>query len=275
MEEKRRRLRELLNEYAKEDVCLAFSGGIDSSLLLYLCQEAAVRNKRKLYAVTFDTVLHPPCDKETAERVAREAGAIHKIIVVDELKQQEIRHNPKNRCYLCKKALYEQMLSYGEKKGIHTLIEGSNEDDLHVYRPGLTAVKELGVKSPLAYLHITKEEVRSLAREYGIPVADRPSSPCLATRLPYGTEIDLELLNRIDQGEEYLRGLGFYNVRMRVHGDIVRLEVDEKDFSALLGHRREIVQKLKELGFPYITLDLEGFRSGSMDQIQTRDNSEI
>ncbi len=275
LEEKKERLLTLLKEYLKEDVCVAFSGGVDSSLLLVMASRAARERGRKVYAITMDTVLHPSGELGAARKVLEGTGAEHVILKLNELAVPEMKNNPVNRCYLCKKALYEQMLSYGEKKGIHTLIEGSNEDDLHVYRPGLTAVKELGVKSPLAYLHITKEEVRSLAREYGIPVADRPSSPCLATRLPYGTEIDLELLNRIDQGEEYLRGLGFYNVRMRVHGDIVRLEVDEKDFSALLGHRREIVQKLKELGFPYITLDLEGFRSGSMDQIQTRDNSEI
>ena len=267
MEEKRRRLRELLNEYAKEDVCLAFSGGIDSSLLLYLCQEAAVRNKRKLYAVTFDTVLHPPCDKETAERVAREAGAIHKIIVVDELKQQEIRHNPKNRCYLCKRTLFGELKKMADEWKVGYILEGTNHDDLKEYRPGIQAVKELGILSPLAEAGMSKEEVRAYARELGITVADRPSTPCLATRLPYGDEIDVGLLERIGKAEEGLRALGFLNVRVRVHKTLLRLEVDCRDFKMLLDRKEEALPILKEVGVPYLTLDLEGFRSGSIDLV--------
>ena len=259
LEEKKEQLLTLLKEYLKEDVCVAFSGGVDSSLLLVMASRAARERGRKVYAITMDTVLHPSGDLGAARKVLEGTGAEHVILKLNELAVPEMKNNPVNRCYLCKKALYEQMLSFGEKKGIHTLIEGSNEDDLHVYRPGLTAVKELGVKSPLAYLHITKEEVRSLAREYGIPVADRPSSPCLATRLPYGTEIDLELLNRT----------------AFVAGRSARLKDDGIHVSITQKFRDEYKVNLKELVFPYITLDLEGFRSGSMDQIQTRDNSEI
>ena len=230
MEEKKERLKALLDEYTKGNACLAFSGGIDSSLILKLAQEAADRNGTKLYAVTFDTVLHPKADREIASRVARENHSIHEIISVDELKQEEIRFNPKNRCYLC-----------------------------------IQAVKEMGVKSPLMEAGFTKAEIRAYAKELGISVAERPSSPCLATRLPYGTEIDMALLKRIGEGEEALRNLGLKNVRIRVHGEIARLEVDSASFPAILEQREEVLSILKKVGVPYLTLDLEGFRSGSMD----------
>lgn len=262
---KRKQLEALLQNLTREDVCVAFSGGVDSSLLLVMTWEAAQKNNTRVYALTMDTVLHPKADLEIARTVLARTGAMHKILTLNELAVPEIRNNPADRCYRCKKELYRRMLQFAEEKGISRLLEGSNEDDLHVYRPGLRAIGELGVRSPLAEMGLTKEEVRFLARDYGIPVADRPSSPCLATRLPYGTEIDLELLRRIDEAEEFLRKLSFYNVRVRVHRDIARLEIDSEEFPQLLKERERIIRKLKELGFPYVTLDLEGFRSGSMD----------
>lgn len=262
---KRKQLEALLQNLTREDVCVAFSGGVDSSLLLVMTWEAAQKNNTRVYALTMDTVLHPKADLEIARTVLARTGAMHKILTLNELAVPEIKNNPADRCYRCKKELYRRMLQFAEEKGISRLLEGSNEDDLHVYRPGLRAIGELGVRSPLAEMGLTKEEVRFLARDYGIPVADRPSSPCLATRLPYGTEIDLELLRRIDEAEEFLRKLSFYNVRVRVHRDIARLEIDSEEFPQLLKERERIIRKLKELGFPYVTLDLEGFRSGSMD----------
>ena len=265
MEEKRRVLKEILSEYATKDVCLAFSGGIDSSLLLKLCQEAANKQGTKVYAVTFDTVLHPSVDRETASRVAKETGAIHEILRIDELANAEIHNNPKNRCYLCKKALFTKLMEFAREKGVSCIIEGTNYDDLSQYRPGLQAVRELGIKSPLMEAGFTKAEVRAFARELGISVAERPSTPCLATRLPYGAEIDLDLLKRIGEGEAALRELGFWNIRIRVHGDILRLELDKKAFSDFLEKQEEIAEILKKVGTRYITLDIEGFRSGSMD----------
>ena len=265
MEEKKERLKALLDEYTKGNACLAFSGGIDSSLILKLAQEAADRNGTKLYAVTFDTVLHPKADREIASRVARENHSIHEIISVDELKQEEIRFNPKNRCYLCKKSLFSGLLDFARAHDAAVVMEGTNQDDLKQYRPGIQAVKELGVKSPLMEAGFTKAEIRAYAKELGISVAERPSSPCLATRLPYGTEIDMALLKRIGEGEEALRNLGLKNVRIRVHGEIARLEVDSASFPAILEQREEVLSILKKVGVPYLTLDLEGFRSGSMD----------
>ena len=144
----------------------------------------------------------------------------------------------------------------------------TNEDDLHVYRPGLRALAEFGVESPLARCGVTKEEVRALAAEYGISAAGRPSTPCMATRLPYGSLLSYELLDRIAAGEEWMRGLlgERTNIRLRVHGEIARIETDESGMELLLRERKNVVRKLQELGFPYITLDLEGFRSGSMDR---------
>ena len=246
-------------------MCLAFSGGIDSSLLLKLCQDAATEHGTKLYAVTFDTVLHPKADRETACRVARETGAIHQVLTIDELSQKEIRFNPKDRCYLCKKELFSALLTFARENGASVVLEGTNKDDEKQYRPGIRAVQELGVKSPLREAGFTKEEVRSFARDLGISVAERPSTPCLATRLPYGASIDLNLLSRIGEGEAALRSLGLRNVRIRVHGDILRLELDGEAFPYVLEHREQILTILKKIGVPYLTLDLEGFRSGSMD----------
>lgn len=263
--EKKELLKKKFEKYAKQDVCIAFSGGVDSSLILIMACEAAAKTGKKVYAVTMDTVLHPKADVETAKKVLAKTNAIHEILTMNELAVPEMHNNPRKRCYFCKKALYTRMLNFAREKGVEILLEGSNEDDLHVYRPGLQAVKELGVFSPMADCGVTKAEVRELAAEYGIPTANRPSTPCLATRLPYGAELDLALLKRIDEAENYLKSFGWRNVRLRVHDKIARLEIDIKTFPEVFAHREEIIKKLKELGFLYITLDLEGFRSGSMD----------
>ena len=265
MEEKRRILKEMLWEYARQDVCLAFSGGIDSSLLLRLCRDAAAEQGTRLYAVTFDTVLHPPVDRETAQRVATENNVIHEILEINELEQDEIRYNPTNRCYLCKRTLFSKLLVFAREKGIAHVLEGTNHDDLSQYRPGLQAVRELGIKSPLLEAGLTKSEIRSWAKELGISVAERPSTPCLATRLPYGAQIDIELLKLIGEAEAALRALGFWNVRVRVHGDILRLELDKEAFAKALACQTELETILRPVGPRYLTLDLEGFRSGSMD----------
>lgn len=260
-----RRLEDCMTRYAGEDVCLAFSGGVDSSLLLKAAVTAASATGKRVFAVTFDSRLHPSCDLEIAGRVAAELGGIHHVISVNELEQEAIRDNPVNRCYLCKKHLFETLRAFAEARGIRYILDGTNEDDMHVYRPGIRALKELGIISPLADLHITKAQVKALAASYGISVASRPSTPCMATRIPYNTRIDYDSLERIGRGEAYLRSVVSGNVRLRLHGAIARIEVDSVSMGAILERRLEIVARLKELGFAYITLDLEGFRSGSMD----------
>lgn len=265
MENKRQKLKNHLHQLTREDTCIAFSGGVDSSLLLYLLSETAREHNTSVYAVTFDTVLHPRNDAAVSERVAKEMGAIHQVIPVNELQEPEIRSNGRERCYYCKKALFEHLCSFAKQKGIGYIVEGTNHEDLSQYRPGIRAIRELGIISPLAEAGLTKEEIRDWAKELGISVAERPSTPCLATRLPYGTQIDLELFRRIEAGEDFLRKLGFRNVRLRIHDEVVRVELDQVDFQKVIMNQKEITDKLKELGFRYITLDLEGFRSGSMD----------
>ncbi|WP_349947186.1 ATP-dependent sacrificial sulfur transferase LarE [Lacrimispora sp. BS-2] len=259
------RLEQMMADYAKEDICLAFSGGVDSSLLLKAAADAAGKTGKNVYAVTFDSRLHPSCDLEIAARVAKELGGVHKVVSVNELEQEEIRYNPVNRCYLCKKKLFQSLKDFAQEMNIPYIMDGTNEDDLHVYRPGIKALRELGIISPLAELHITKSQVKELASWYGISVASRPSAPCMATRLPYNTEIDYDILNRIGKGEEFVSSLVKGNVRLRFHNDIVRIEVDRDAMGEVMEKSKEIIFYLKELGFTYITMDLEGFRSGSMD----------
>lgn len=265
-EEKCRLLHKLMEEYTRQNVAVAFSGGADSSLLLKL---AVIHSKDKgtqVIAVTASTELHPIKDESVARQVARETGADHRVLRLWELESAGIKKNPTDRCYRCKKYLFGEIKKEAENAGVQTILEGTNADDLLQYRPGLRAVEELGVKSPLKEAGLTKKEVRRLSKEYGISVADRPSAPCLATRFPYGNDLTVEKLQQADQGEMYLKSLGLYNVRLRVHGNIVRIETDMDDMKKLLDHRESVIRRLKELGYGYITLDLEGFRSGSMDE---------
>lgn len=264
-EEKKARLLALMEEYGRQDVCLAFSGGVDSSLLLKLAADSAAAHGTTVYAVTFDSRLHPACDLENAKKVAAELGGVHVVVTVDELEMEEIRSNPPDRCYLCKKQLFGKLLEFAAEKQISLTMEGTNEDDLHVYRPGIRAVRELGVKSPLAEAGLTKAEVKALAAEYGISAASRPSTPCMATRLPYGAELSYEVLKQIEEGEAVLRELIGGNVRLRLHGDVARIETDGENLEKAVALRSQLISRLKTLGFVYITLDLEGFRSGSMD----------
>lgn len=256
---------DLFTEHSQEGIAVAFSGGVDSSLLLKVACVVGLVTNRAVLAVTFETKLHPHGDLEEAHKIAHSLGAVHKTIVVDEFADPEIMDNPIDRCYRCKKLLFASFIEYAHKEGYSYLVDGTNYDDRNAYRPGMKALSELGIHSPLLQLQITKEQIRSLAAELLIASSNKPSAPCLATRLPYGTHFDYELLHRIDQGEQFLKSLGFYNVRLRLHQDILRIEVDKKDFSEFIEHSDMIINKLKELGFLYITLDMEGFRSGSMD----------
>lgn len=274
-EEKKKRLKEQVQIYAKEKCMVAFSGGVDSSLLLKLVCEANARRAedkgneapfhKEVFAVTMQTQLHPACEMEHAAKTAEEIGAVHLVIPADELTEAGIGHNPPDRCYRCKKYLFSKMKEKAVALGVRTVLEGTNEDDLHVYRPGLKAIRELGIISPLADAGFTKAEVRALAAEYGMSVSSRPAVPCLATRFPYGAELSYEALRKVEQGEEFLKSLGLYNVRLRIHQETARIEIDPEEFPVLLKNREQVVSCIRNLGYQYVTMDLEGFRSGSMD----------
>lgn len=263
--DKKERLEELLQDAVKKGVCIAFSGGADSSLLLAAACEEQRRSGGTVFGVMFDTFLHTKGDEEAARRVSAECGADFAVLPVNELDNPVILNNPKDRCYQCKKYLFARLKEFAEKHQCSVIMDGTNADDLKAYRPGLKALSELGVVSPLKEAGFTKADVRRMAEEYGISAADKPSDSCLATRLPYGEKLERETLARIAEGEAYLHGLGFTAVRLRLHGPVARIELSPEQFSLFLNLREDIAARLKELGFVYITLDVEGFRSGSMD----------
>ena len=264
-EEKKQKLQKQMLVYAQGDMLVAFSGGVDSSLILKLAVQAAAKTGHKVYGIMVHTMLHPMGEVEDARVTAEQIGAEFRVLEIDELKGADILDNPVDRCYRCKKYLFHNLIEEGKKLGVSAMMEGTNEDDLHVYRPGLRAIRELGIHSPLAEAGMTKAEVRKLAGELDVSVSNKPSMPCLATRFPYGTRISYEAMQKVDEGEAFVRSLGFYNVRLRIHNDVARIEVDANEMPRLLEYREQIVAKLKNLGYDYITVDLEGFRSGSMD----------
>lgn len=264
-EEKYQKLQEIIEEDTKNDIVIAFSGGVDSSVLLKTAVAHAKKHGTKVYAITANTELHPMNDLAVAKKVAKEMGADHKVLQINELADADITENPVDRCYRCKKFLFTWIQNMAKGLGAAIIYDGTNTDDLKVYRPGLKALEELGVKSPLRLAEFSKEDVRKLAAKEQISVASRPSAPCLATRFPYGTTLTIEDMERVDKGENFLKKYDLYNVRIRVQGDTARIEVDTKYFDKIMENREEIVDYLKGLGYSYIALDLEGFRSGSMD----------
>ncbi len=244
---------------------VAFSGGVDSTLLLALARRAL---GARVAAVTVRTVFHDRSEADDARQRAAAIGVPHETLGLDLAAHPQLLANPPDRCYHCKRLIFTELRRRAEQLGLPAVVDATQADDLRERRPGLRALRELGVVSPLADAGLRKREVRALSAALGLPGAERPSSPCLATRIPYGTPITAERLRRVAGAEYILRALGFADARVRDYGDLARIELQRADLerAAGLAARRGIVEPLRDLGYRYVTLDLEGYRCGSMDE---------
>ncbi len=259
------KMRSIENAIAKRaNVLIAFSGGVDSSVLAALAHRAL---GDKAIAVTADSQTLSPGELEGAIAVAKEIGIAHKIISYDELDEPGFANNPLDRCYYCKKGLIRELKKFASEHDVKSIIEGTNISDLDGHRPGHRAVIEEEVYNPYVEFKVTKEEIREMARKLGLSVADKPSMACLSSRFPYGQTITVDALMRVGEAENYLRVHGFRVVRVRDHAGIARIEIMPVEMRRFMEMREDVLAKFKELGFSYITLDLMGFRSGSMDEV--------
>ncbi len=245
-------------------VIVAFSGGVDSGLLAAAAYEAL---GEKMLAVTIHSPVDPMGEQDAAAALAQQVGFAHKIVEMNDLENPAFAANPPDRCYHCKLERLASLQKMGIEMGFAVAVEGSNLDDDKDYRPGKRAVQELAVRSPLADAGFTKANIREMAKEKGLVVWDRPSAPCLATRFPYGTTITPAGVEQVGMAEQYLNGLGYQPVRVRFGGAQVRIEVSPDEIGRLVSQRSLILIKMKELGFKYVALDLEGYRSGSMNEV--------
>lgn len=245
-------------------VLVAYSGGVDSTLLLKVARDTL---GEKALAVTVKGEVHPQWEMEEALQVARDMGVELLVVELPVLDHPAFAANPPDRCYHCKRLIFTRLVEIARERGLAWVVEGSNRDDLGDYRPGRRALEELGVRSPLLEAGLTKAEIRSLSRHLGLPTWDRPSRACLASRFPYGTALTTAALRQVDQAEAFLGELGFGQRRVRHHGDMARLEIEAEDWPILLENRQPIVARLRELGYTYVTVDLAGYRTGSMNEV--------
>lgn len=246
-----------------DSVLVAYSGGVDSTLLLKVAKKVL---QDKALAVIAVSPTYPKQEIEAAKRQAQKLKVKYLIIRTREFDNPHFLKNPVNRCYFCKKELFSELRNIAKKRQLRYICDGSNFDDLKDFRPGAIAKKQLKIRSPLQEAKLTKADIRSISKELKLATWDKPSLACLASRIPYKTRISLSLLKRVDTAEEFLRGLGLKQIRVRHHGDSARIEAGEANFNLLLKFNEIIIKKLKDLGYTYITLDLQGYRTGSMNE---------
>ena len=246
-------------------VAVAFSGGVDSTFLLYAAWEAL---KDEVIAVTAASCSFPERERKEAEEYCEKLGVRHFVVRSEELQIEGFAKNPVNRCYLCKHELFGKIRDLAAKQGVKEIAEGSNLDDNGDYRPGLKAVEELGVKSPLRHIGFSKREIRELSKELKLPTWDKQSFACLASRFPYGETINEEKLQMVDRAEQLLLDMGFTQLRVRIHGDMARIELMPEEFGRFMEEstRRTVYESFREYGFTYTALDIVGYRTGSMNE---------
>jgi uncharacterized protein len=259
---KLKKLKEII--WSLNRVVVAFSGGVDSTFLLKVCLD--VLGRENVLACIGTSPIHPGRETQEAVNMARQLGADYVAISTAEMNNTHFTSNPRERCYHCKAGLLDQVWEIAAARSFRYLAEGSNVDDEGDFRPGSRAVAEKGVLSPLRAAGLTKQEIRELSHMLSLPTHSKPSFACLASRIPYGITITSDILKQIELSEEFLNTLGIKQVRVRYHGAVARIEVEDKDVSTVLGRRTDIYGRLNDLGFTYVTLDLKGYRTGSLNE---------
>lgn len=259
---KLQRLRGLLA--AMHGAVVAYSGGVDSTLLLAVASDAL---PGRVMAVTASSATYPADEVSAAVETATGLGLPVTVIETDELSDESFTTNPPERCYHCKRELFRRLVEIAGERGYDAVLDGSNKDDLDDERPGMRAAEEAGVRSPLIEAELTKEDIREISRHLGLTTADKPSMACLASRFPYGTELTRERLEQVGRAEQALRDLGFGQLRVRYHGPLARIEVEPAEIGQAIAKRAQITRRLKEAGFVYVALDLDGYRSGSANEV--------